>query len=142
MGLSIRLAGFDRRDGISTWLYSSGMPKSLSVSTAIDKIGASPELLTEMAEALRAAREARGLTVKECDALFCGSSTAWSWYEGRAKKDRTVIQPPNEERAALIAATWPETAVVFDRMRQRGGFIGTRRHQRGGAPTISGKSSG
>lgn len=36
MGLAIRLAGFEIRDGLS-WLYGSGFPKSLDVSKAIDK---------------------------------------------------------------------------------------------------------
>ena len=36
MGLSIRLAGFEIRDGIG-WIYGSGMPKSHDVSKAIDK---------------------------------------------------------------------------------------------------------
>jgi DNA modification methylase len=39
MGLSIRLAGFEMRDGIAAWLYGSGFPKSLDVSKAIDKAG-------------------------------------------------------------------------------------------------------
>jgi site-specific DNA-methyltransferase (adenine-specific) len=36
MGMSVRLAGFEIRDGIS-WLYGSGFPKSLDVSKAIDR---------------------------------------------------------------------------------------------------------
>ena len=36
MGLSIRLAGFDIRDGIG-WIYGSGFPKSHDISKAIDK---------------------------------------------------------------------------------------------------------
>lgn len=36
MGLSIRMAGFEIRDGLA-WLYGSGFPKSLDVSKAIDK---------------------------------------------------------------------------------------------------------
>jgi len=36
MGLSIRLAGFEIRDGLA-WLFAGGFPKSLSVSRAIDK---------------------------------------------------------------------------------------------------------
>ena len=36
MGLSIRLAGFDIRDGIG-WIYGSGFPKSMDISKAIDK---------------------------------------------------------------------------------------------------------
>ena len=35
MGLSIRLAGFDIRDGIG-WIYGSGFPKSMDVSKAIE----------------------------------------------------------------------------------------------------------
>jgi DNA modification methylase len=31
MGLSIRLAGFDMRDGIASWLYGEGMPKAKGV---------------------------------------------------------------------------------------------------------------
>ena len=36
MGLSIRMAGFEIRDGLA-WLYGSGFPKSMDVSKAIDK---------------------------------------------------------------------------------------------------------
>lgn len=35
MGLAIRMAGFEIRDGLQ-WIYGSGMPKSLDVSKAID----------------------------------------------------------------------------------------------------------
>ena len=43
MGLSIRLAGFERRDTVC-WLYGSGFPKSLDVSKAIDRsVGAERE---------------------------------------------------------------------------------------------------
>lgn len=37
MGVSIRLAGFEIRDGID-WLFGSGFPKSLDVSTGIDRL--------------------------------------------------------------------------------------------------------
>lgn len=36
MGLSIRLAGFEMRDGLQ-WLYGSGFPKGIDVGKAIDK---------------------------------------------------------------------------------------------------------
>lgn len=45
MGLSIRLAGFEIRDGIG-WIYGSGFPKSHDVSKAIDKsAGAQREVI-------------------------------------------------------------------------------------------------
>lgn len=47
MGLAIRLAGFEIRDGLS-WLYGSGFPKSMDVSKAIDKAaGAEREVVGE-----------------------------------------------------------------------------------------------
>lgn len=47
MGLSIRLAGFEKRDTI-TWMYGSGFPKSLDVGKAIDKAaGAVREVIGE-----------------------------------------------------------------------------------------------
>jgi DNA modification methylase len=131
LACAIEDAGFEIRDTI-TWLYGSGFPKSLDVSKAIDKMGADLGLLEEMATTLRLAREARGLTVPECDAMFCGSSTAWPWYEGRTYQGRRTIQPPNEARARQIAAAWPETAGVFDRMNLRGALLGQRTHARGG----------
>jgi site-specific DNA-methyltransferase (adenine-specific) len=36
MGLSVRMAGFEIRDGIA-WIYGSGFPKSMDISKAIDK---------------------------------------------------------------------------------------------------------
>src|SRR5699024_7545053 len=50
MGLSIRLAGFDIRDGIG-WIYGSGFPKSMDVSKAIDKAGGNPTAFREFARA-------------------------------------------------------------------------------------------
>ncbi|MNS44976.1 hypothetical protein D3C72_774340 [compost metagenome] len=39
MGLAIRLAGFEIRDGLM-WLYGSGYPKSMALDKAIDKLDA------------------------------------------------------------------------------------------------------
>lgn len=39
MGLSIRLAGFEMRDGIAAWLYGSGFPKSRNVGKAAAEAG-------------------------------------------------------------------------------------------------------
>ena len=36
MGLSVRMAGFEIRDGIA-WIYGSGFPKSMDIAKAIDK---------------------------------------------------------------------------------------------------------
>lgn len=102
---AIEDAGWEIRDCLS-WLYGSGFPKSLDVSKAMDKRGGYPHLAAQIGEALKSARESRGLTVGECDKRFCGGTTNWSWFEGRPKGQRA----PTPETFAAIAADWPEVA--------------------------------
>ena len=53
MGLSIRMAGFEIRDGLA-WLYGTGFPKSMDVGKAIDKaLGAERELVRVPAAEVR-----------------------------------------------------------------------------------------
>jgi DNA modification methylase len=124
---AIEDAGFEIRDEIA-WLYGSGFPKSLDVGKAIDKMGADPGLLAEMASVLKAARLGRGLSITQAAAQFCGGSGAWGWYEGC----NGVVYAPGEERAATIASTWPETAAVFAKLRLKGALVGSRVHGRSG----------
>ncbi len=105
LAVAIEDAGWDVRDCLS-WLYGSGFPKSLAVDKAIDKRGGYPHLAAQIGEALRMARESRGLTVGECDKRFCGGTTNWSWFEGRPKGQRA----PTTQTFAAIAAEWPEVA--------------------------------
>lgn len=64
MGLSIRLAGFDIRDGIG-WIYGSGFPKSMDVSKAIDKARDDHPETRVVCRAIRAAMDAKGLRSKD-----------------------------------------------------------------------------
>ena len=105
MGLSIRLAGFDIRDGIG-WIYGSGFPKSMDVGKAIDKRGGNPDLAQQIAAAIKAARTSRGWTTGRADKHFCGGTTNWTWFEGRKGECR----PPTPETFARIVAVWPELA--------------------------------
>jgi len=105
MACAIEDAGFEIRDQIM-WVYGSGFPKSLDVSKAIDKRGGYPHLARQIGDTLRLAREARGLTVGDCDRKFCGGTTNWSWFEGRPKGQRA----PTPDTFAAIAAEWPEVA--------------------------------
>ena len=105
LAVAIEDAGWEVRDCLS-WLYGSGFPKSLAVDKAIDKRGGYPHLAAQIGEALRMARESRGLTVGECDKRFCGGTTNWSWFEGRPKGQRA----PTTQTFAAIAAEWPEVA--------------------------------
>ena len=130
--VAIEDAGWEIRDCLM-WVYGSGFPKSLDVSKAIDKLGGiGNPILQEMATVLKSARESRNLTIPQADALFCESSTAWCWYEGRMYKGRFIIQPPNKERADIISKAWVETSNVFEKMYLVGDKIGEVTHQRGG----------
>lgn len=105
LAVAIEDAGWEIRDTVM-WVYGSGFPKSLSISKAIDKRGGYPHLAQKIGEALRQAREARGMTVGECDRKFCGGTTNWTWFEGRPKGQRA----PTPDTFAAIAAEWPEVA--------------------------------
>lgn len=103
MATAIEDAGFEIRDLIA-WCYGSGFPKSLNVSKAIDKAGGNAGLTKKIGEAIKASRVSRGLSTTECDRLFCGGTTNWSWFEGRPVGQRA----PTGETFAKIAEAWPE----------------------------------
>lgn len=109
MGISIRLAGFEIRDSIA-WLYGSGFPKSLDVSKAIDKRGGNADRAFEIAAAIKEARTSRGISVTSADAMFCGSTTMYSWFEGRPGG----VRIPNEFQFAAMVSSWPELAKYAD----------------------------
>ena len=102
-------AGFEIRDQIM-WLYGSGFPKSLNVSKAIDKHGGYPHLAKKIGAAIKEAREKRGLSMSECDKLYCGGTTNWSWYEGRPTGQRA----PDSNTFKMISNDWPELAKLAD----------------------------
>lgn len=85
MGLSIRLAGFDMRDGISAWLYGSGFPKSHDVGKAIDKAGGDPLAFRRFAAAYASAIEASDHTHADVDRALGikASSCYWSRTDHR-----------------------------------------------------------
>jgi hypothetical protein len=102
--VAIEDAGFDVRDSIA-WLYGSGFPKSLDISKAIDKRGGQGATLTkQIGEALREAREKRGISKSQADQMFCDGTTNWTWFEGRPAGQR----PPTPETFARIVAEWHE----------------------------------
>lgn len=103
MAVNIEDAGFEIRDMIA-WVYGSGFPKSLNVSKAIDKRGGNAGLTAQIGAAIKAARESRGMSASECDKIFCGGTTNWSWFEGRPTGQRA----PTPTTFAKIAEAWPE----------------------------------
>jgi DNA modification methylase len=112
LAVAVEDAGFELRDSIA-WIYGSGFPKSLDVSKAIDKRGGSGALLTkEIGEALRVARESRGISKSKADEIFCNGTTNWTWFEGRPAGQR----PPTSETFARIVAEWPELAELSEKV--------------------------
>jgi DNA modification methylase len=104
LAVAVEDAGFEIRDSIA-WIYGSGFPKSLDVSKAIDKRGGQGAILTkQIGEALREAREKRGISKTEADKIFCDGSTNWTWFEGRPTGQR----PPSSETFSRIVEEWPE----------------------------------
>ena len=80
MGVAIRIAGFEIRDGLQ-WAYGSGFPKSLDVGKAIDKAGGeSPEAQSRV---LREARMRAGLSREDVAAsVGCTPSSILDWEVG------------------------------------------------------------
>jgi DNA modification methylase len=112
LAVAVEDAGFELRDSIA-WIYGSGFPKSLDVSKAIDKRGGGGALLTkEIGEALRVARESRGISKSKADEIFCDGTTNWTWFEGRPAGQR----PPTSETFARIVAEWPELAELSEKV--------------------------
>lgn len=112
IAVAIEDAGFEIRDSIA-WMYGSGFPKSLDVSKAIDKQGGNSDLAFEIAAAIKQARESRGIKIATADAMFCGSTTLYSWFEGRPGG----VRIPNDVQFAAMAQAWPELAKYADAVR-------------------------
>jgi hypothetical protein len=101
--MGVEDAGFEIRDQIM-WIYGSGFPKSHNIGKALDKNGGNGDLVYEVAEKLKDARESRGITKTQADKLFCNGSTNYSWLEGR----KDGVRLPEDELFQTIVNEWPE----------------------------------
>lgn len=94
MGLSIRLAGFEMRDGIAAWLYGSGFPKSLDVSKAIDKQRDDKDAVCAVTSWLAGEAEVKGITRAAVDA-YMGTSDMGGWWLSRLRH-RCALPTPEQ----------------------------------------------
>jgi site-specific DNA-methyltransferase (adenine-specific) len=113
MTMSIRLAGFEIRDGIA-WLFAQGMPKSLDVSRAIDR---RPGVVrhAEFAAHLAARREASGLSRADVSEKVVGtrSGACWNWENHQFPEARWW--PALRDLLALDEAAWGPVIAMAER---------------------------
>ena len=143
MAVRVEDAGFEIRDQIM-WIYGSGFPKSHNIGKALDKNGGNGDLVHEVAEKLKQARESRGISKTQADKLFCNGSTNYSWLEGR----KDGVRLPEDELFQTIVNEWPELKEYQEKVKSAnreivgkydghiGGFGGERLGNKGGDITL------
>lgn len=144
MAVRIEDAGFEIRDQIM-WIYGSGFPKSHNISKQLDKRGGNNHLTKEVADALKQARESRGITKGQADKLFCDGTTNYQWFEGR----KDGVRLPDDETFEKICNEWNELEKYKDKINSvnreiigkyegdAGGLGGIRLGNKGGDITIA-----
>lgn len=89
MTLSIRIAGFEIRDGID-WIFGQGYPKSLDISKAIDKQAVAAPLWDDIRAHLRRWINVRGMTNAELNLAVGGATNgggrASAWLSEKQSK--------------------------------------------------------
>jgi len=75
---AIDVAGFEIRDQL-LWIYTSGFPKSMDVSAAIDKMKSTREQVLKITHFIRAQRDRAGKTNAEIDEHFGFKGMAGHW---------------------------------------------------------------
>ena len=141
--VAVEDAGFEIRDQIM-WVYGSGFPKSHNIGKALDKNGGNGDLVYEVAEKLKQARESRGITKTQADKLFCNGSTNYSWLEGR----KDGVRLPEDDLFQTIVNEWPELKEYQEKVKSAnreivgnydtdmGGLGGERLGNKGGDITL------
>lgn len=97
MAMSVRLAGFEIRDGMA-WIFGQGYPKSLDVSKAIDKRRDDREAVNRVTGWLAGQRDRAGVTNRDIDAAFGFSGMAGHWTAAPHLKVALVPQWGQWER--------------------------------------------
>ncbi|MEV7684252.1 DNA methyltransferase, partial [Streptomyces sp. NPDC088341] len=122
MGMSIRLAGFEIRDGMQ-WLFAQGFPKGQDVGKAIDR------MRSEDAPAVRAVtgwldaqRLAAGVSRQTIDAVFGTDGMARHW----TTQGRTACVPTVEqwEKLRTLLGFGPDMDAEVARLNARKGQRG------------------
>lgn len=134
MGLSIRIAGFEIRDGIGTalmaWVFGSGFPKGQDIGKSIDKRRDDRAEVLRVTAWLRQARAAAGWSAARMDALFGFDSMSGHWT---AITSKAAAVPTLEQWAVLREAMGFDDAEILplvEALNARKGEIGDAWSQR------------
>lgn len=128
MGLSIRIAGFEIRDGVGAalmaWCFGQGFPKGQDIGKAIDRHRDDRSGVLEVTAWLRHARDAAGWTTARVDALFGfnGMASHWCAITGKA-----AIVPTLDQWSALRDALGfddVEILPLVEKLNSRKGDVG------------------
>lgn len=131
MGIAIRMAGFEIRDGLM-WQYASGMPKGLDVSKAIDKARDDRGDVRHVCRWLRARiDEHPTVTVKTIAAEFGVHSRMVDHWAARDTDSQPSLPTPEQwVRLGLILGFGHEMDDEVDRLNVRKGTWGHERADR------------
>jgi DNA modification methylase len=113
MTVAIEDAGFEIRDSIH-WIYSSGFPKSLDVSKAIDKQRHDLEDIYKVTAWIRERRDIAGVTNRDIDDAFGFSGMAGHWT---SQKSQPAV-PTLEQIPRLLETLKMTLDDVDDEIRQ------------------------
>lgn len=115
MGVSIRLAGFQKRD-LGEWLYWTGFPKSTDLAKLLDRRKGNRDEVLAVCAWVREARDAAGLKNADIDEHFGLTGMAAHWTSKRSQP----LVPAAEQWGPLLellgAEPPAEVAAIADRI--------------------------
>lgn len=128
MTLSIRLAGFEIRDGL-TWIHGSGMPKGQDIAKSIDRHRDDRSQVLQVTTWLADARDTAGWTNKRIDALFGFHGMASHWT---SKKTQPAVPTLPQWDVLREAMGFDDTKILplVEELNSRVGSLGEAWSQR------------
>jgi DNA modification methylase len=91
MACAIEDAGFEVRDSLS-WLYGTGMPKSMDVAQAIDRQRHYRDDILKVTSWIRSARDAGGVTNRAIDEAFGFNGMSSHWTSAKSQPSIPTLE--------------------------------------------------
>ncbi|MGW7001340.1 DNA methyltransferase [Streptomyces sp. NPDC054933] len=129
MTLSIRLAGFEIRDGLN-WIYGSGFPKGQDIAKSIDRHRGDHKRVLQVTAWLAAARDAAGWTSRRIDEVFGFNGMASHWTSIASKAASVPTLEQWARLRELLSFDDAEILPLVEELNGRKGAIGEAWDQR------------